>query len=159
MEGNGPASPDLRDIGLIMASDNWVAMDAVVAGMMGLDPSQLRFLEQAMGMGLGDFRLDSIDILGDFFQVPDFKVPPLGGEALMHNDALQDMIHTKAGLIPVADPALCTACGGCIEHCPISALSMAGSDVPEVDADTCITCFCCQEICPEMAMTLQAQAA
>ena len=31
MEGNGPASPDLRDIGLILASDNAVALDAVMA--------------------------------------------------------------------------------------------------------------------------------
>ena len=44
MEGNGPASPDLRDIGLILAADNAVAMDAVVAAMMGLDPGRLRFL-------------------------------------------------------------------------------------------------------------------
>ncbi|MEK6195131.1 MAG: DUF362 domain-containing protein [Deltaproteobacteria bacterium] len=38
MEGNGPASSDLREIGLILAADNTVAMDAVVARMMGLDP-------------------------------------------------------------------------------------------------------------------------
>lgn len=31
MEGNGPASPELREIGLILASDNGVAMDGVVA--------------------------------------------------------------------------------------------------------------------------------
>jgi hypothetical protein len=44
MEGNGPASPDLREIGLILAADNAVAMDAVMAAMMGLDPGRLRFL-------------------------------------------------------------------------------------------------------------------
>ena len=36
MEGNGPASPDLREIGLVLAADNAVAMDAVAARMMGL---------------------------------------------------------------------------------------------------------------------------
>ena len=47
MEGNGPASPDLRNIGLILASDNAVALDAVVATMMGCEPSRLRFLLKA----------------------------------------------------------------------------------------------------------------
>ena len=37
MEGNGPASPDLRNIGLVLVSDNAVALDAVIATMMGID--------------------------------------------------------------------------------------------------------------------------
>ena len=47
MEGNGPASPELRDIGLILAADNAVALDGVIATMMGLDPARLRFLQKA----------------------------------------------------------------------------------------------------------------
>src|SRR4030042_6203514 len=54
MEGNGPVSPDLRDIGLILASDNAVAMDAVMATMMGCQPGQLRSLQKAKEKGLGD---------------------------------------------------------------------------------------------------------
>ncbi len=38
MEGNGPAGLDLRDIGLILASDNGVAVDACIAFMMGRSP-------------------------------------------------------------------------------------------------------------------------
>lgn len=55
MEGNGPASPDLREIGLVLAADNAVALDAVIARMMGLDPSRLRFLRKVREAGLGDF--------------------------------------------------------------------------------------------------------
>ena len=55
MEGNGPASPDLREIGLILASDNAVAMDAVIATMMGCEPARLRFLQKAKEAGLGDY--------------------------------------------------------------------------------------------------------
>jgi uncharacterized protein (DUF362 family) len=39
MEGNGPACRDLRDIGLILASDTAGALDAVIATMMGCDPA------------------------------------------------------------------------------------------------------------------------
>jgi len=57
-------------------------------------------------------------------------------------------------LRPVADPEFCTACGACVDHCPVSALEIQDT-FPVVEADTCITCFCCQEICPEKAITLQ----
>lgn len=154
MEGNGPASPDLRDIGVILAADNGVAMDAVVATMMGLDPVRLRFLEIAKDLNLGDFTMDNITIDGEMTVIPDYKIPPLGGEALMENQQLQDLMSTKSQVTPLADPELCTACEACVEHCPVEALSMADS-VPVVDASICIACFCCQEICPEKAMRLQ----
>ena len=46
MEGNGPASPDLREIGLILASDNAVALDAVIAAMMGWSPGSCGFCKR-----------------------------------------------------------------------------------------------------------------
>jgi len=69
MEGNGPASTDLRDIGLVLASDNAVALDAVVARMMGLEPGRLRFLEKAQEMGFGSYDSDQIRIEGAFKRV------------------------------------------------------------------------------------------
>ena len=154
MEGNGPASPDLRDIGLILASDNAVAMDAVVAVMMGCEPGRLRFLRKAKEAGLGDYDLNTIEVIGELKQLPDFKFPPLGGEANLDNEAIQAAIHNRTILRPQADPELCTGCGACIDQCTVSALSMGDDNIPQVDADTCIICFCCQELCPEKAMTL-----
>jgi uncharacterized protein (DUF362 family)/NAD-dependent dihydropyrimidine dehydrogenase PreA subunit len=154
MEGNGPASPDLRHIGMILASDNAVAVDAVIASMMGYDPGRLRFLRLAKEAGLGDFDLTTIEIIGELKRLRDFKLPPLGGEAILRNDVLQSMIHRRASLRPRADPEKCTGCGTCVDHCPVSALFIV-SQVPEVDAGTCIACFCCQEICPEKAIALR----
>jgi uncharacterized protein (DUF362 family)/ferredoxin len=153
MEGNGPASPELREIGLILAADNGVAMDAVVARMMGVDPTLLRFLQKAKEFGLGDFESQMIHIDGEMRVLENFKLPPLGGEAISGNTAIQQLMNTKAHVIPTADPELCTACGACIDHCPVSALTMQET-IPVVAADTCIACFCCQEICPEKAMRL-----
>jgi uncharacterized protein (DUF362 family)/NAD-dependent dihydropyrimidine dehydrogenase PreA subunit len=154
MEGNGPASPDLRDIGLILASDNAVALDSVVARMMGCDPGRLRFLQRAKELGLGDYDPRTVEVIGELKLLPDFKLPPLGGEAIMHNDAIQEIIHSRTVLRPQADPDLCTGCGTCVEHCPVSALSL-NDQLPVVDEDTCITCFCCQEMCPEKAIALR----
>jgi uncharacterized protein (DUF362 family)/Pyruvate/2-oxoacid:ferredoxin oxidoreductase delta subunit len=154
MEGNGPASPDLRDIGMILASDNAVALDAVIATMMGCEPGRLRFLRKAKEMGLGDYDLTTIEVIGELKLVPDFKLPPLGGEAILGNAAVQDLLHSRTIMKPQADPELCTGCGTCVEQCPVSALSMSDT-VPQADADLCISCFCCQEICPEKAIALR----
>ena len=155
MEGNGPASPDLRNIGLVLASDNAVALDAVIASMMGIaEPGILRFLEKAKEAGLGDYDLKTIEVIGELKRLPDFKLPPLSGETLFKNETLNAFLHSKTIMRPGADPDLCTACGTCVEQCPVSALSM-GNHLPQVDTDKCIACFCCQEICPEKAITLR----
>jgi ferredoxin len=145
---------DLRDIGLILASDNAVAMDAVIATMMGCEPGQLRFLRKAKEAGLGDYDLRTIEVIGQMKKLPDFKLPPLGGEAVNNNKPFQDRLHSLTLLLPQADPELCTGCGTCVDQCAAMALSM-NENLPQVDADSCITCFCCQEICPEKAMTLK----
>jgi uncharacterized protein (DUF362 family) len=154
MEGNGPASPELREIGLILAADNAVAIDAVMASMMGLDPGRLRFLRRAAEAGLGTWNMETIRIDGNLVPLDNFKLPPLGGEAIQDNATVQEMLESKTRLTPRADPEGCTACGTCVEQCPAQALSMP-DDLPQVDMGLCVTCFCCQEICPEKAMVLQ----
>jgi len=154
MEGNGPVSNDLRNIGLILASDNGVALDAVIATMMGCEPGRLRFLQKAKEMGLGHYDLKTIEVIGDLKPLPDFKLPPLSGERDFHNKNIQEVLRSRAILRPQADPELCTGCGTCVEQCPVSALSI-NKGLPVVDAAVCITCFCCQEICPEKAITLR----
>ncbi|MGA7878249.1 MAG: 4Fe-4S binding protein, partial [Desulfoferrobacter sp.] len=95
------------------------------------------------------------EVEGELKELPDFKLPPLGGEAIMNNPAVQEMLHQRTVLRPQADPELCTGCGTCVDQCAVSALSMGSDDLPIVDADSCITCFCCQEMCPEKAITLK----
>jgi uncharacterized protein (DUF362 family)/Pyruvate/2-oxoacid:ferredoxin oxidoreductase delta subunit len=153
MQGNGPVSSDLRHIGLILAADNAVALDGVVARMMGLDPARLRFLQKAKTMGLGDFDMQKIILDGEMPIMTDFKLPPMGGEAKAGDPLQTGLVQTKSQVRPRADRQLCTACGTCIAQCPVSALRMQ-DDIPVVDPAICIACFCCQEICPEKAMTL-----
>ncbi len=158
MEGSGPASSELRDIGLILAADNGVAMDSVVARMMGVEPADLRFLQHAKALGLGDFEPKAIKIEGEMRVLPNFKLPPsLAGDSISGNPANMEFLSSRILLRPQADPELCTACGACIDHCPVSALAIGEVEqtVPQVDAELCITCFCCQEICPEKAITLK----
>ncbi len=124
MEGNGPAGTDLRNIGLVLASDNAVALDAVIATMMGCDPAKLRFLQKAQELGLGSYDLEKIEVIGQLKRIENFKLPPLGGEALFNNENIQNIMRSRTMLRPQADPDLCTGCGTCVEQCPVSALSM-----------------------------------
>lgn len=154
MEGNGPACLDLRTIGRILAADNAVALDSVMARMMGLDPARLRFLQRAKDLGLGDYDPASIDVLGELVPIPDFKLPPLGGEAIAGNAMIQDFMASRTKLRPQVDADACTGCGTCLEQCPASALTLV-DDRPQVEPERCITCFCCQEMCPEKALSLR----
>ncbi|HVN97893.1 MAG TPA: DUF362 domain-containing protein [Syntrophorhabdaceae bacterium] len=155
MEGNGPASPDLRDIGLVLASDNAVALDATVARIMGIEnPGQLKFLRRAKEKGLGDYASEAIEIIGELKPLPAFKLPPASGEIVTKNESMQTLLRARTSLRPTADLKLCTGCGTCSDQCPASALSIRDG-VPQVDAYKCIACFCCQEICPERAITLK----
>jgi len=155
MEGNGPASKDLREIGCILASDNAVAVDATISRMMGLEPDILPFLKRAAEKGLGSYASDSIEIIGKLRSIENFKLPDLAGAAIARNPEIAHLMKEKSKMRPQADPALCVGCGTCVEHCPAGALSLV-QGLPSVERDSCIVCFCCQEICPEKAMTLKA---
>ncbi len=154
MEGNGPASPDVRDIGVILASDNAVALDGVIAVMMGCNPEDVFFLRKAKESGLGEYDLACHEILGELKTIPGFKLPPVRLEGVPYVGGTEDLFESRIRLRPKVDAQSCTGCGACIDHCAARALSM-GDRIPVVDADTCITCFCCQEICPQRAITLQ----
>jgi len=154
MQGNGPASTELRYIGRILASDNGVALDAVVARMMGVDPARIGFLVKALAMGLGDYREEAITIDGVFTAVEGFRTPPLDQREIeAHRGNLDTLVDDRLARRPAADPEKCSACGVCVAQCPQEALAFQGR-IPVVDAGACIACYCCQEMCPEKAMTL-----
>ncbi|MBW2623992.1 MAG: DUF362 domain-containing protein [Deltaproteobacteria bacterium] len=154
MEGNGPASTELRDVGRILASDNGIAMDATIARIMGMDPARLLFLQIAKERGLGDFEEDAIEIIGDLSPVPDYKLPPSAHGSADAPTGGGAFFEGRMRLRPKSDSDTCTGCEICIDQCPVSALSMIDG-LPLVNVELCIACFCCQEMCPEQAITLR----
>jgi len=45
---------------------------------------------------------------------------------------------------------LCTACGTCIDECPVEAISPG--DFYVIDATTCTDCGACASVCPTEAI-------
>ena len=153
MEGNGPASVELRNVGKILAADNGVAVDAVIASMMGVLPEQVPLLVFATEKGLGSHDLKDIEITGAADPVPNFKLPPMAAFTAPTSEDSLSFFASRSSLRPAADAALCTGCETCVDQCPVCALSMV-DNLPVVDPEKCIACFCCQEMCPEQAIHL-----
>lgn len=49
------------------------------------------------------------------------------------------------------DPDQCTACGTCIDECPVEAISPG--DVYVIDPTICTECGTCADVCPVEAIS------
>ncbi|MCL5056601.1 MAG: DUF362 domain-containing protein [Actinobacteria bacterium] len=64
-DGAGPRTmiPHIKDY--ILASGDSVAIDAVAAKMMGMDPMSIPYLRMCDEKGLGNARMENVDLVGD----------------------------------------------------------------------------------------------
>jgi len=79
MEGDGPIDGDMRAIGLIAASADGVALDAVCGSVIGLEPGEVPTTKAGAARGLGEADLSKIPLPGEAiqrFRISDFKRPP-----------------------------------------------------------------------------------
>jgi ferredoxin len=159
MEGNGPVSGRLVDVGLLIVSADPVATDAVACRILGIDPLSIPFIRAAWESGLGAAREEEIEIRGaDLARFtgrglaiparnPTRAIPPFLWRVA------KDLLVAK----PAIDPAVCIACGECVASCPTSPKSLAQNQgkVPSFDYSACIRCYCCQETCPQGAISVR----
>jgi uncharacterized protein (DUF362 family) len=79
LEGDGPNLPPgkPKPLGLLLAGKDGLAVDAVCAKIMGLDPRKVNHLELARRQGLGVLDLREIDIKGEALDdvVTEFELP------------------------------------------------------------------------------------
>jgi len=165
MEGNGPSAGDPRALGLLLASTDAHALDAVLARIWGLEPHQVFTLAVARGLRLLP-SFEEIEIIGapldDLRPRPAWRLArpaPLrgfGGPAWL--SALLERLMT---LRPEIDRGACIACGECARLCAAHAITLnpdgaAPGPPVTIDREQCIACFCCQEMCPEGAIRVSA---
>ena len=148
MEGQGPSGGKPREVGRVLASTNAVALDTVMAAMMGLEARRVPMLRVAGERGLGPVDLGDIQIDGPFETVPDFKVPRISmGLASLATRAISYLVVTR----PEVRRKKCVKCGSCAEACPVEAITMT-DEGPVIAYSKCISCFCCHEMCRYEAM-------
>lgn len=157
MEGEGPSSGRPRTIGLLLASEDSVALDVVACSVVGIKPANATTTRAAIARGLSSGRLEDIDLVGPPFstvQVTSFEAAVRVGN---WRERLPRPLYSLAeGLFrpkPVTRLERCTGCGTCARLCPPQAIAMVDKR-PRTDYDKCIRCFCCQEVCPESAVSI-----
>jgi uncharacterized protein (DUF362 family)/ferredoxin len=153
MEGNGPSSRDLRPIGKILAGSNGVALDALMAWMMGVPPGEVDMLRIAAQRGLGEIEPRRMDIQGQWAPLKNFRMPLTHVSrgffgSLINRTVYRPWVKPRFRI----DPEICNRCGTCVDHCPVGALAM--KEIPQVNREKCIACYCCLELCPHQAMEL-----
>jgi uncharacterized protein (DUF362 family)/Pyruvate/2-oxoacid:ferredoxin oxidoreductase delta subunit len=159
MEGNGPGNGDPRQVGFLLGSENPLALDLVMAEMMGLAREENPYLVEAEKQGRSPTRLEDITLVGiepQELRVPDFLLPDTTRSASWLEDALFPLFRSSMTLQPLVIPADCIACEDCVNICPMNVIEIVDGDHPHalIDDNGCIRCYCCHETCPEDAIEL-----
>lgn len=172
MEGNGPASGDPVQMGVILASSDPIALDSVFCRLVYLSPRLVPTNVYGALAGIGTFDESEIDV---FLIDEDGSEKPVAMSELVERcgdpdfDVLREgerlNVLTLLARItggkrkPVIDASLCARCGVCVDHCPVEgkALSFAAgrSEPPVYNYKKCIRCYCCQEVCPKKAISVK----
>ncbi len=154
LEGDGPGSAGkARNIGLILCSRDVVALDTVMAVMMGLDPLHIPMLRIADVRGIGNCKMEDIEIDGESTfakPIPGFILPK-SGIILKIPSATLKLVGRFISIMPVFKKQVCSKCGLCVKSCPKGAIVFKKNFL-SLDVHRCISCLCCQEICPRGAV-------
>ena len=154
LEGDGPAHKGTpRKVGLVAASSDALALDSILAHIMGLKPDDIATNRQGRIQNLGVTDLEEIRIKGDDiknFLGEGFKLPA-GYLFSCLPKAVVKILSRFAEFRPRVDKFKCNGCRICIENCPLSVIEIKGRKA-KIDYRKCIDCFCCLEVCPMGAM-------
>jgi uncharacterized protein (DUF362 family)/ferredoxin len=162
MEGNGPRGGKPNPMHVLLFSSDPVALDATVCRMIDIDPQFVPTTTLGMQAGMGTWKREEIELLGDPFESFvdrkfDIKREPVRpfsrgkGSPLLRNAFVPK---------PVIIAEKCTKCGTCVKACPVAPKAVDWHDgqkafPPSFRYERCIRCYCCQEMCPEGAVELK----
>lgn len=155
MEGNGPSSGEPRHVGLLALGTDAVAVDAVLADVIGFRPGQVDTTRIAARTGAGIGDLDRIDVRGDAAgtRIEGFSLPSNLKIRLVPG-VLARLVAPLVWLRLEIDSGQCTGCSMCFNSCPVKAIVPDG-DRYRVVHERCVQCMCCHELCPEQAVGIR----
>ncbi len=147
MQGDeGPSYGSLYDLGLVLASSDAVALDAVACETIGYRPMAIETTRDAFERGLGEARLERVEVVGEKLReciVRDFQLSSLFSKREFKGNKLFN---------PVVLEEKCIQCGSCELNCPVGAVKL--KPFPVFDREKCIHCFVCMENCRGGAIKL-----
>jgi uncharacterized protein (DUF362 family)/Pyruvate/2-oxoacid:ferredoxin oxidoreductase delta subunit len=158
MEGEGPSAGLPKKIGLILASCDAVALDAVAARVVGYAPWAIYTTVFAHERGLGVGDVSQIEVADERLEdvaVGDFRHSAVAVSFFRRwlPSILYAFIQNQLALVPEVRRSSCEACLECIRICPRQAISLVDG-AAEIDEPNCIRCLCCHEVCQYRAIKL-----
>ena len=160
MEGNGPGSGDPREVGLLLAGVNPVAVDVIAAEIAGI-PKKLLFVERtALKLGIAGADRAALHTVGTPLaeaRVAPFRLPPLSDVQWGLPSFLKNRLRHYLTTRPCVVPEQCELCGVCVNACPPRAIEIKDGKL-SFDYHRCIRCFCCRELCPHGALDVRTGA-
>lgn len=157
MEGEGPGSSGTpRPMNLVAAAEDALALDFVLAGIMGIAPGDIPTIKVALARGLAPKSLLDINIQGEeisSFAVKDFHLPRTSFLTTMPQWCavlVRKLLSMKVEILREK----CRVCRLCSKTCPAGACHLRGGHMV-IDHDLCIFCLCCQEVCPHKAVEVR----
>ncbi len=158
MEGNGPAHGRPLPVGVLLASRDAVALDAVGCGVLGIPPTVVPMTRIAAEMGLGCMDLSQVDCEGS--GVPRWqnaRLKPSLSRFLKHAPEFLFRLPTAFWQFrPKIVAKHCVKCANCVKNCPKDTiLEQDAAGYPRINRRNCINCFCCAESCPQGAIAIQ----
>ena len=166
LEGEGPgASGRPRDLKVVLASSNGIAMDHIVSMMMGFKAADVPLMKCAKNRGMPGTDFDEIKILGDYFtqpgeiRIPGFMLPKKTMvDSISKNTFFKTyvfpFIRNTLSPSPYQDIQKCNLCGICSDICPEKAIIQNDKKLI-FDYKKCIRCYCCSEMCPYAGISLK----
>ncbi len=157
MEGDGPATAGkLRNTGLLLAGNDCVALDSILASIMGIEPFGVLTTKEAARRGLGLADIKSISILGEKLEdiKPAHFILPSTSAKIKIPQPIINIARKLIKYYPCPDQDNCIRCASCIKACPNKAITLK-NDRLVFNYSKCISCFCCQEVCPNAAIKIK----
>ncbi len=157
MEGDGPSGGEPREIGLIFAGTDGIAVDSTICDVIGLPPLDLLTNRIATDLGLGVGQAKNIEVVGEGIgevKVEGFHFPRSVEPQWGLPQPLRGLLRNAMTAKPRIKEDVCELCEVCVEGCPSQAMTMERGKI-DIDYSKCIRCFCCSEFCPERAIDVQ----
>jgi uncharacterized protein (DUF362 family)/Pyruvate/2-oxoacid:ferredoxin oxidoreductase delta subunit len=158
LEGEGPSAGSPKKVGLILASQDAVALDAVAAQVVGYTSVAIytTVFAHERGLGLGD--VSQIEIAGE--RIEDVAVSDFRHSAVAISffrrwlpSIVYAYLQDQLALIPEVRREACEACLECMSICPRRAIRLVDGAAC-IDKASCIRCLCCHEVCQHRAIKL-----
>ena len=158
MEGEGPATGGkLRNLNLLFAGSDCVALDSILAQIMGVKPLDVLSTKEAAARGLGVADIKNIRILGETLQEvtgAPFVLPSTSRSLKIIPSSVINIAKKLIRYYPCVEMDNCISCAACVDACPSKIIEMKNKRIV-FNYKKCIACFCCQEVCPASAIKVK----